>query len=185
MLVSYAVTVDSFNILLKNLPPEIQRTELVIIFSVHNADLEVTHEHIINHKEITFLMSVPAEELTSFNVIMNISAYKYHPTGVKILIGKVPINIASSVHLAVLSLGDPIFISGKYVLRNPGRVNGAKLRTSIELIIIDEVRLGLQEGQLLRPFTDGENSTGSSSNSSTTDQGTSTGKKVVRAYYCL
>ncbi|GLV38378.1 hypothetical protein CBL_13071 [Carabus blaptoides fortunei] len=106
------------------LPQEIALTDLLIVYRMHEADLEVKNTDILAHREVTFILNVPPRELASEYVIMKISAYKYHPTGLKVLIGNIEVNIKVFIDFALMKMGQDVplpvgFGEGELFRANP------------------------------------------------------------------
>ncbi|GLV38376.1 hypothetical protein CBL_13073 [Carabus blaptoides fortunei] len=148
MLVTYTLQVVAFDMMLKCLPREIEKTEMLIVFKMHNLELTLTNDDIVRRREVTFILNVPSAQLIPESVTMDIRAYKYHPTGIKILIGRIEINIKIFVNFALTTMGEIVAIPGYYVLKNPTGVTGGILNSTIQLMIVDETLLGFEESDL-------------------------------------
>lgn len=181
MLITYSLQIVACDILLTNIPKEIENTNMLIVYRIHNTNMELCHEDIVGHKEVTFILNIPAMDLVPEIVTMEISLFKLHPRGANILIGNIEVNIKFFVNLALMTMGNIVPIPGYYVLKN-NETSSISLTSTIQLMIVDENELGAGDGERHEPEHRG-GSDGYSTASSVSVRAAGDGSRRIEAIY--
>lgn len=114
-------------------------------------------------------------------VPMDISVFKLHPRGAKILIGHTAVNIKFFVNLALTTMGNIVSIPGYHVLRNDS-MQSISLTSTIQMMIVDENELAAGDRERHEPEHRG-GSDGCSTASSVAVRASGDGSRRIAAIY--